>query len=463
MAVEAGTRLGRYLIHEYVGRGTLGPVYRACAPGEDPVAIKVLRDLVEPWAREQLLGLARRLEEPLHPNLVRVLDVGEHEGVPYLVVPYVPGGSLAARLETGRLTRSAALDVLRGVAAGVDHAHRAGLVHGALKPHQILLDGERPLVADLGVALLRWPRPDGVTVAVPEGSAAYSAPELVTGGVPAAATDRYAFATIAYELLVGQTPFRGESHDVMRAQLDLEPPVPSSLEPGLRPSVDEALLRGLDRDPNARWPTCTQLVTELTVALRNETSLSVVDLPLFIEALELPPAEPVALAAVADATPPRNRWPLLATGAVALAAALAGVGLLTAGSLGPSGTASGGQAGGEPAIAADPSSDPAPPGGSSNPASGSSSGPAAAPRTKRNQPPSSLGGTSLSAALALPPGLSIPGIPAGPAPSPSQRPSPTPSRTPTPTPSASPTPAPSGSPTPAPSSSDLPGPGPASH
>jgi serine/threonine-protein kinase len=448
-----------------VGRGTLGPVYRACAPGEDSVAVKVLRDLVETRAREQLPELVRRLKEPLHPNLVRVLDVGEHEGVPYLVVPYMPGGSLATRLESGRLTRSAALAILRGVAAGLDHAHRVGLVHGALKPHQILLDGERLLVADLGLALLRWPRPDGVTVAVPEGSAAYSAPELVTGGVPAPETDRYAFGTIAYELLVGRTPFRGESHDVMKAQLDAEPPVPSSLEPGLRSSVDEVLLRGLDRDPSARWPSCTQLVNELAAALRNETPLSVVDLPLFIEPLELPPAELAAHAAAADAAPRRHRWPLLATGAVALAAAVAGMGLLTAGSLGPTGVASGGQAGGgEQAIAADPSSDPAPPGGgsSSSPASSSTSGQPAGRRSKRTQPPSSVGGASLSAALALPPGLSIPGIPAGPpAPSPSQRPSPSPSQTPAPTPSASPTPAPSAAPTPGASSSDLPGPGPA--
>jgi serine/threonine-protein kinase len=462
MAVEAGTRLGRYLIHEYLGHGTLGPVFRACAPGERSVAVKVLRDLVEARAREQLPGLVQRLKEPLHPNLTHVLDAGAHEGVPYLVVPYVPGGSLATRLEGGRLTRSAALAVLRGVAAGVDHAHRVELVHGSLKPQQVLLDGERPLVADLGLALLRWPRPDGVTVAVPEGSAAYSAPELVTGGAPAPETDRYAFATIAYELLVGQTPFRGEAQAVMRAQLDAEPPVPSSLEPGLRPSVDAVLLRGLDRDPSARWPSCTQLVTDLAAALRNETPLSVVDLPLFLEPLELPPAELAAQPAIPEAPLRRNRWPLLATGAVALAAAVAGVGLLTAGSLAPSGTASGAQGGGDQAIAVDPSSDPAPPGGSSSTPAGSSSGQAPGQRQKRNQPPGPMGGTSLSAALALPPGLSIPGLPAGP-PAPSPRPSPTPTWTPAPSPSASPTPAPSASPTPSPSSSNLPGPGPASH
>src|SRR5262249_26208693 len=117
------------------------------------------------------------------------------------------------------------------------------------------------------LAPLRWPRPDGVTVVVPERNAAYAAPELVTGGQPTAAADRYAFATIAYELLTGQTPFQGEPHDVMNAQLDATPPAPSLLNPAVTTELGRVLLRGLAKDPRARWPSCTELVEALATAM----------------------------------------------------------------------------------------------------------------------------------------------------------------------------------------------------
>src|SRR5438132_6600065 len=98
MAVEAGTRLGRYLIHEYLGQGNLGLVYRACAPDGSSVAVKILRELAGAQDRERFLAYGMRMREALHPNLGVVLEFGQHEGVPYLVMPFVSEGSLAARL-----------------------------------------------------------------------------------------------------------------------------------------------------------------------------------------------------------------------------------------------------------------------------------------------------------------------------------------------------------------------------
>lgn len=268
MAVEAGTRVGRFVIHEYLGQGDLGLLFRARGPNAGSVAVKVLRSLSDAEVRARFQVLARRLGGIRHPNLVSVLDFGEHDDAPYLVLEHVPGDSLAELLRTSSVSQPAALWVLRGIAAGVDHAHHSGLVHGALKPQQVVLDGDdHPLVTDFGLTPLRWPRPDGVTVVVPERNAAYTAPEVVTGGQPTASADRYAYATIAYELLTGRTPFLGEPHDVMNAQIDAEPAVPSSVNPALTPDLDAVLLRGLAKDPRARWQSCTEMVEALAQAV----------------------------------------------------------------------------------------------------------------------------------------------------------------------------------------------------
>ena len=159
MAVEAGTRVGRFVIHEYLGQGDLGLTFRARDEAEGSVAIKVLRSLSGPDLRPRFFELAKRLRGIGHPNLVAVLEVGDHEEAPYLVLRYAAGGSLEELLRAPTLSPAAALWFLREIAAGIDHAHRSGLVHGALKPQQVVLDdGDRPLVTDFGLAPLRWPQ-----------------------------------------------------------------------------------------------------------------------------------------------------------------------------------------------------------------------------------------------------------------------------------------------------------------
>jgi hypothetical protein len=267
MAVEAGTRIGRFVIHGYLGQGDLGVLFRACGPRPGSVALKVLRGLAGAGGRARFLALARRLAHIRHPNLVPVLGFGNHDDTPYLVLQHVPAGALADRLRGSETDRQDVLRVLRGIAAGVDHAHHRGLVHGALKPQQVVIDGDdHPMVTDFGLAPLRWPLADGVTVAVLERNAAYAAPELVAGGQPSVSADRYAYATIAYELLTGRRPFDGEPHDVLNAQLDAAPPAPSSVDATLTPAIDAVLLRGLAKDPASRWRSCVELAEALAAA-----------------------------------------------------------------------------------------------------------------------------------------------------------------------------------------------------
>jgi hypothetical protein len=329
MAVEAGTRVGRFVIHEYLGQGDLGLLFRARGPNSGTVAVKVLRSLSGARVRARFLVLARRLGGIRHPNLASVLDFGEHDDAPYLVLQHVAGGSLADLQRSSQISQPAAIWVLRGIAAGIDHAHRSGIVHGALKPRQVVLDvDDHPMVTDFGLTPLRWPRPDGVSVVVSERNAAYTAPELVTGGQPTAAADRYAFATMAYELLTGRTPFTGEPHDVMNAQLDAQPPPPSSVNPALNQAYDRVLLRGLSRDPRARWQSCAELVE----ALADAVSPAGPTLTVVKEADPGPP--PVAQhsprrgAAAGDSPQRVARWSLALAGAL-LVIALAVGGMVT--------------------------------------------------------------------------------------------------------------------------------------
>jgi protein kinase-like protein len=259
--------VGRYLIHDALGRGDPDLLLRARDPNGGPAVVKVLRSLSGARPRACFLALAWRLSCLRHPNLVPVLDYGDQPEAPYLAMEYLPGGSLADLLRMSRLSQPGVLWVLRGIAAGVDHAHRSGLVHGALRPSQIVLDGEdRPVVTDLGLAPLRWPGAGGASVLL-ERDAPYAAPELVAGGPPTAAADRYAYATIAFELLTGRTPFRGEPGGVLRAHLESAPPAPSSVDLALTPALDAVVLRGLARDPQARWRSCAEMAEALAAAM----------------------------------------------------------------------------------------------------------------------------------------------------------------------------------------------------
>jgi eukaryotic-like serine/threonine-protein kinase len=315
MAVEAGTRLGRFVVHEYIGQGTLGTVYRAAGPDAGAVAVKVLHRLAEPESRERFEELAPRLAELRHPGLVAALDHGEHEDVPYLVEEHVEAVTLAERFRRATMNPAAALEVLRGMAAAIDHAHAAGIVHGNLKPAQVLLAaGDRPRVSDFGLAPLRRPRLAGLAVGFRDGTPEYLAPEQVVGGEPTTGTDRYAFAAIAYQLLVDRPPFEGEPQSVMNAQLRSEPAAPSRRNRALPAAVDAVLLRGLAKDRAGRWPTCEQLTAALA------------------RALGMVPDEGRS---EGPARPPARRWPLVAGGVAAVTVAGVAAGLAVVAARGP--------------------------------------------------------------------------------------------------------------------------------
>ena len=263
----------RYERPERIARGGMGEIYRA----EDAhlartVAVKVLSERFADdeatrgrFTREGLA--AARLSKA--PNTVTIFDVGEHEGRPYIVMEYLAGGSLADRLgREGAQPLGRALDWLREAAAALDAAHASGIVHRDVKPANLLLDhDDRVKVADFGVASAAHLASFTETGTV-VGTAGYLAPEQARGETATPASDRYALAVVAFELLTGSRPFERESATA-EAMAHVSAPIPpaSAHNPELPPEVDEVLARGLAKEPADRFGFCTDFVHALRDAL----------------------------------------------------------------------------------------------------------------------------------------------------------------------------------------------------
>lgn len=307
MPIQPGTQLGAFVLDESIGRGSLGPVYRAHHQTEQRTAVaKLLQPLAgDPDAKARFKNEMQAASRLRHPNILTIYDHGEFEGVPYIVEEYAPGGRLADRISGGRrLERRAAVSLLRGVAAGLDHAHSVGVLHGDVNPANVMLGyGDTPLLADFGLARLLQPPPSPGSTSVPSGDPAYMAPERISGGPVGPAADNYSFAAMAYELITGRVPFPGEGGlEQLYAHVHRDPALPSSIDPSLPRSVDAVILAGLNKDPGRRWPSCVEMVDALEAALGGASIESV-------EVLEGPAVPPQ----------PASRLPLwIGLGALAL-------------------------------------------------------------------------------------------------------------------------------------------------
>lgn len=263
----------RYEQSERIARGGMGEIYRA----EDSqlartVAVKVLSERYADneavrgrFTREGLA--AARLSNA--PSTITIFDVGEHDGRPYIVMEYLAGGSLADRLSSeGAQPIGRSLEWLRQAAAALDAAHAGGIVHRDVKPANLLLDDDDCVkVADFGVASaadLASFTEAGTVV----GTAGYLAPEQARGETATPASDRYALAVVAFELLTGTRPFARESATA-EAMAHVSAPIPpaSSSNPELPAEVDEVLARGLAKEPEHRYRSCSDFVHALRNAL----------------------------------------------------------------------------------------------------------------------------------------------------------------------------------------------------
>jgi serine/threonine protein kinase len=313
--IRTGVTLGRYQVQELLGQGPYGPIYRGYDPAvARSVSVEVLDTMREPEVRARLRQAAPMLVGLRHPNLLDIYEVGEREGVPYLVAALLETVRLGDAIRSG-ISVDGALRILLGIARGVDHIHAQGVVHGDLRPATVLLGPEgRPLVAEVGLVPLLETGFRGSAFGIRTSGLHYQAPEQIDRGEITVATDRYAFATIAYELLTGATPFPGQTtSDILAAKERMDPVPASSRNPQLGPATDSVLLGGLARDPNARWASCEQMVQALMQALADD---SVRYQPVYTPETAATPLAPPT---------PTRRWPWV-VGALALLALLAALG-----------------------------------------------------------------------------------------------------------------------------------------
>src|SRR4051794_39467440 len=259
----------RYRVVRHLANGGMASVWEAHDELLDrAVAVKLLASHLgeDERARRRFQREARAAAGlSSHPHVVTIYDVGEHNHRVFMVMEIMRGGTLGDRLRSGReIPHATALRWLREAAGALDTAHEAGVVHRDIKPANLLLDqNDRLAVADFGIARLAWEDQLTATGQV-LGTAAYLSPEQAMGKPATAASDRYALAVVAYELLTGTRPFEAE-HFAAQARAHVEDPVPpaSSHERDLSPAVDAVLERGLAKDPDDRWPSSAAFVAAL--------------------------------------------------------------------------------------------------------------------------------------------------------------------------------------------------------
>ena len=266
MSLASGSRLGPYEVISALGAGGMGEVYRARDPRLDrDVAIKVLREgfASDPDRLRRFEQEARASGALNHANVLLVLDVGTHEGAPYLVSELLEGQTLRERLRHGALPLRKALEYGVQTAQGLAAAHEKGIVHRDIKPENLFLTKSGVKILDFGLAKLRRPREEqdagdgtatqSTATGAVVGTASYMSPEQVRGLQADHRSDVFSLGIVLYEMLSRERPFKGQtSAETMTAILRQDAPELSGID-GLSPSLDRIVRRCLEKNPDDRF------------------------------------------------------------------------------------------------------------------------------------------------------------------------------------------------------------------
>ncbi|HKB19227.1 MAG TPA: HD domain-containing phosphohydrolase [Candidatus Dormibacteraeota bacterium] len=270
MNVQEGVTLGPYRVMERIGRGGMAAVYRAYHPGLDRyVAVKVLPEVLaeDPEYRERFQQEARSVARLKHPNILEVFDFGYENGVSYLVLELVDGGTLADRVGQPMELREV-IRLLEQVAGALDHAHAQGVLHRDIKPSNILLHSNgTPALGDFGLAKMlgsqRRLTGSGTVMGTPE----YMSPEQAADEPLGPASDLYSLAIVAYEMLTGRVPFEASTPAATLLSHVTKPmPTTRELKGELSAHVEDVLRRALSKRPEERYESAAAFVAALKPA-----------------------------------------------------------------------------------------------------------------------------------------------------------------------------------------------------
>jgi serine/threonine protein kinase len=255
-----GQQIDRYRITERLGQGGMAVVYKAYDTRlERDVALKLIRvEEIPPSQHERLMKRFEREAKAMakfsHPNIVPVYDYGEVDGSPYLVMEYIPGGTLKDK--TGQpVPFETAIGWIAPIADALAYAHEFGIIHRDVKPSNILFDQKcRPILTDFGIAkILETDEATLTGTGLGVGTPEYMAPEQWQGKA-SEATDQYALGVVLYELITGKKPYSADTPAAIAIVQATEPlQAPSNIVSGIPEAVEKVLYKALARDPQDRY------------------------------------------------------------------------------------------------------------------------------------------------------------------------------------------------------------------
>jgi len=268
-----GQSLGRYHILEQLGEGGMATVYKAYDTRlESDVAVKVIRtENLAPSILNRALKRfereAKSLAKLTHANIVNVLDYGEYDGKPYLVMPYLPGGTLKAKLNGRPVPWQEAARILLPIARALGYAHEQGMIHRDVKPANILIthSGD-PMLTDFGIAKIidEEATQDLTGTSAAVGTPEYMAPEQVTAKSVDHRADIYALGVVFYEMVTGRKPFQADTPMAVLFKHASEPlPRPTQFAPELPDAVEKILLKALAKKAENRYASMGELAAAL--------------------------------------------------------------------------------------------------------------------------------------------------------------------------------------------------------
>jgi serine/threonine-protein kinase len=269
----------RYVIEGEIGHGSLATIFLAHDLRHSRhVALKVLRpDADVALSDVRFVREIKFLAQLQHPNIVPLHDSGHVGGLLYYVMPHIRGESLRERLDREKtIPVRDALRIVGQVAEALDYAHRHGVIHRDIKPANIILSGGHALVADFGIARsigLASGQQLTTIRSIGPGTPAYMSPEqLIPGQELDGRTDIYALATVLYEVLTGELPFRHEDGRVDNVRkLSAPPPSARLKRPDVPEAVDRAIIRGLAAAPSERFSSASEFARALSDGVSTET------------------------------------------------------------------------------------------------------------------------------------------------------------------------------------------------